>query len=218
MAHFSKDENMINAFLTGRDFHDETARLMFKLGPDDEVVHRQRFGAKAINFGIGYGRGPVSVAEQIGISVGEAKSLISSWQQTYPGVIAYKEHLLREARRLGYIRTLTGRKRRLGDIRANEGGLRARAERQAFNTKIQGSAADIIKLAMIALQPRLLEYDAHLCIQIHDELVIEAPEQHAEEVKDLMATVMANPVNGKNPLRLPLVVDPKIVDRWGDAK
>lgn len=218
MAHFSKDENMINAFLSGRDFHDETARLMFKLGPDDEVIHRQRFGAKAINFGIGYGRGPVSVAEQIGCTVPEAKALIQTWQGTYPGVISYRDYLLSQARRQGYIRTLTGRKRRLPDILSNDGGLRARAERQAFNTKIQGSAADIIKLAMIALQPKLVPFDAYLILQIHDELVIEAPDECAEEVRDVMQTTMANPLKGKNPLRLPLTVDPKIVDRWGDAK
>lgn len=218
MAHFSKDQNMINAFLSGRDFHDETARLMFKLGPDDEVIHRQRFGAKAINFGIGYGRGPMSIAEQIGCTMVEAKALIQSWQNTYPGVIAYKNHVLSQARQHGYIRTLSGRKRRLPDILSNDGGLRSRAERQAFNTKIQGSAADIIKIAMIALQPKLVQYDAAIAIQIHDELVLECPEEHGDTVKDLMADVMANPLNGKNPLILPLVVDPKIVTRWGDGK
>lgn len=219
MAHFAKDQNMIDAFLSGRDFHEETARKMFNIADDVEVVHRQRFAAKAINFGIGYGRGPMSIAEQVGCSLGEAKDFIAGWGEAFPNVIAFKAHTVAQARKYGYIRTLTGRKRRLlPDIRSNDWGLRGRAERQAFNTKIQGSAADIIKMAMLSLAKVLPAYDAHMAVQIHDELVIEVPIETAEEVRGVVTNTMMYPINNTNPLRLPLVVDPKIVDRWGDAK
>lgn len=219
MAHFAKDEQMIEAFLSGRDFHDETGRKMYKLTDEDLVAARQRFHAKAINFGIGYGRGEFSIAEQLGCSNVEARGYITSWHEAFPRVKPYIDHVVKQARKTGYVRTLTGRKRRLlPEIRSNDWKIRGRAERQAFNTKIQGSAADIIKMAMIALQPKLTPMDAHICIQIHDELVVEAPIGKEEEVLQTMQGTMERPFNDKNPLRLPLVVDPKIVDKWGDGK
>lgn len=219
MAHFAKDQNMIDAFLSGRDFHEETARKMFKLGPEQDVKHRQRFSAKAINFGIGYGRGPYSIAEQVGCSLGEAQEYIASWHRAFPNIGPFKSHVVGNARQYGYIRTISGRKRRLmPEILSDDWGIRGHAERQAFNTKIQGSAADLIKLAMISLEDQLIGYGGHMCIQIHDELVIEVPEEHAENALQTVKHTMENPINGKNPLRLPLVVDPHIVDKWGDAK
>lgn len=218
MAHFSKDQKMIDAFLSGRDFHEETARGMYHVPDDKEVLPRQRFYAKAINFGIGYGRGPVSVGEQMGVSMEEAKEVIRRWHENFPQIQPYKNHVFKQARQQGYIRTLTGRKRRLPYITSDDRALRAGAERQAFSSKIQGSAADLIKLAMISLEPELAKHDAHMCIQIHDEIVMEAPEDIAEELVPVVANIMKNPVKGKNPLRLPLVVDPKVVDKWGDAK
>ena len=242
MAHLAKDDAMINAFISGRDFHEETARAVFRVPAGEEVSHRQRFGAKAVNFGTGYGRGPASIAEQTGSAVmcahwpkfdqvnrkwqqgqGErchdcAKCFIEDWYDAFPGVRRLKEKTLEDARRRGFVRTLSGRKRRLPDIRSQDYMARGGAERQAFNTRIQGSAADIIKLAMIALEPALEDLGARMCIQIHDELVVEAPKERAEEVVETMKYVMENPLNGKNPLVLPLVTEPKIVSKWGDAK
>ena len=242
MAHLAKDEGMINAFISGRDFHEETARAVFKVPKNQEVTHRQRFGAKAVNFGTGYGRGPASIAEQTGSAVqcahwpkfdqvtkkwrqsnaercnNCAKCFIEGWFDAFPGVRVLKQKTLEDARKRGFVRTLSGRKRRLPDIRSEDYMARGGAERQAFNTRIQGSAADIIKLAMIALEPELEKLGARMAIQIHDELVVEAPIDKAEEVVETMKHVMENPLNGKNPLALPLVTEPKIVSKWGDAK
>lgn len=250
MAHLARDETAIKAFLSGRDFHDETARTMFKLGPDEAVAHRQRFTAKSLNFGIPYGRGPSSVGEVLGITAqcqfwphydqklllrgikkwyqkGElleipceecAKCFIEKWWDSFPQVKELKKKTLARAKADKFVRTISGRKRRLPDINSGSPMLRSRAERQAFNTVIQGSAADIIKLAMIALSKKLPEMDAHMCLQIHDELVIEAPTDAADIVLEVVKSTMENPLNGTNPLRLPLIADPKIVDRWGDAK
>lgn len=250
MAHLAKDQVAIDAFLSGRDFHDETARAMYSLGPDEEVSHRQRFYAKSLNFGIPYGRGAVSIGEQLdilgqckfyghydeelleqGIKVWHqqgkilkkpcgdcAKCLIEKWWEAFPEIRPLKERTLAKARQLGFVRTMVGRKRRLSDINSSNRMLKARAERQAFNTLIQGSAADIIKIAMIALQEKLIAFKAHIVLQVHDELVIECPEEVAEEVRGIVQHTMAFPVNDKNPLCLPLIVDPKIVTQWGDAK
>ena len=242
MAHLAKDEGMITAFVSGRDFHEETARAVFRVPEGEEVSHRQRFGAKAVNFGTGYGRGPASIAEQTGSAVqcmhwpkfdsvkrkwrasqGErchdcAKCFIEDWYDAFPGVRDLKQQTLEDARKRGFVRTLSGRKRRLPDIRSEDYIARGGAERQAFNTRIQGSAADIIKLAMISLEPALEKLGARMCLQIHDELVVEAPINKAEEVVETMKYVMENPLNGQNPLALPLVTEPKIVSKWGDAK
>lgn len=219
MAHCANDTEMINAFLTGRDFHEETARRMFNLSEELEVSPRQRFYAKAINFGIGYGRGPFSIAEQVGCSQEEAQAYIDDWKRSFPTVTRYIDYVVKQTRERGYVRTLSGRKRRLlPEIRSNNWAVRTHAERQAFNSRIQGSAADIIKMAMIALEPALEDLGGFICIQIHDELVIEIPDDRAEEGLQTVQRIMENPHNGSNPLRLPLVVDPKIVDNWSEGK
>lgn len=218
MAHFSKDKNMLEAFASGRDFHEETARGMLNVPDERDVLHRERFIAKSLNFGVGYGRGPMGISEQLGISMGEAQEFINQWWENFPQLRAYKEKLLMQARKYGYIRTISGRKRRVPDILSREWMLRGRAERQAFNTKVQGSAADLIKLAMIALEPKLDDIGARMCIQIHDELVIEAPSDEAEEVLELTKDTMSNPLNGTNPLILPLAVSPQICAKWGEGK
>lgn len=217
MAHFSKDKYMIDSFLSGKDFHDETARGMLHV--EGDVSRRQRVIAKTLNFGVGYGRGPKGIAEQLGCSQEEAQNFINGWFQAFPGVKAYIHHVHFQARKQGYIRTLSGRKRRLlPDIRSDNWFTRGRAERQAFNTKIQGSAADIIKMAMNSMHEPLLDYNAHLIIQIHDELVIDCPREYADECVVTMKEIMENPLNGKNPLRLPLKTDPAVVESWGKAK
>lgn len=218
MAHLAKDQGMIDAFNSGKDFHEETARKMYHIVAAAVVQRHQRVGAKTINFGIGYGRGEKSIAEQIGCSIEEALEYITAWERAFPRVIQYKKHVLNQTRKNGFVTTIAGRRRNLPNINSFNFGLRGKAERQAFNTKIQGSAADIIKMAMISLEPELKPFDAKMELQIHDELVAEVPEENAEEALETMIRVMENPLNGKNPLCLPLTVDAKIVDRWGDAK
>lgn len=263
MAHFSKDKEMSDAFTRGTgNFHEEVARKMFNVPDSREVSRKEKVVAKTLNFGVGYGRGPTGIAEQLGIAqdcneyyiklnkedpqkVPEvirqiwdmdaspnkqkliewprceecAQCFIRNWFKKFEGVGQYKKHVVQEARRTGFVRTLTGRKRRLlPNIQSDDWMVRGGAERQAFNTKIQGSAADIIKLAMIALEVPLAELGAHIIIQIHDELVIETPEEKTKEVLETTQQIMENPLRGKNPLRLPLVVEPTVVDRWGDAK
>lgn len=218
MAHFSKDKSMIESFLSGRDFHEEVARKMFER-PEGEVSRRERVIAKTLNFGVGYGRGASSIAEQLDISFKEGQEFIDNWFEQFPSLKAYKEHLLSQARKNGFIRTLSGRKRRLlPEIRSYTAYLRGHAERQAFNTKMQGSGADLIKMAMLSMQKPLEELGAQPVIQIHDELVIEGPEETQQQVVETMKHIMENPLNNKNPLRLPLVVDPVVVTNWADAK
>lgn len=223
MAHFAKDIVAIAAFNSGRDFHNETAREMYGV---DTPTARQRFFAKALNFGIPYGRGPISVAETLDIKVG-CKShdcgecgacYIQRWFGAFPAVKPYKEALIRRTRSQGFMRTISGRKRRLAHICSPDPKLRFGAERQAFNTLCQGSAADIIKLGMVQVAPRLKALDAHILIQVHDELVVEAPIENAEKVVEELKEVMEYPLGGLNPLSLPLKFDPKIVEHWSEAK
>lgn len=219
IAHFSRDENMTEAFMAGdEDFHDGVARRVFEVPEGTKVTRKQRVVAKTLNFGVGYGRGPVGIAEQLQITKGEAKQFIDDWFDRFPGVAAYRDYLIAKAQETGYIRTISGRKRRLPDINSRDWMLKGRAERQALNTKIQGSAADLIKAAMIALAPRLQEVGADMVIQVHDELVIDTPIDVCDDVTKIVKQTMENPINDKNPLRLPLVVEPVTVTQWGDAK
>jgi DNA polymerase-1 len=225
MAHLAQDEVAIAAFYSGRDFHSETARAMFSLGEHTQPTTRQRFYAKGLNFGIPYGRGPSSVGESLGIpgcccgttTFNEEGRKIhakgcwtmgcgncgvcftNKWYEGFPKVGPYKQEVLKECRNRGYVRTLAGRKRRLPAIKSSDQMIRSGAERQAFNTVCQGGAADIL-------------------LQIHDELVVESPIEHAEEVCHIMNQVLEHPINGTNPLRLPLKFEPVIVDRWSKAK
>lgn len=250
LAHLSGDEVMLNAFNSGRDFHDETAREMLKkqgrpLALEEAVPGIERTYAKSLNFGIPYGRGPFSVGELLGKpgqckywlhkdkatgkwwQNGEVlkkpcgdcgKCFIETWFEAFPKVRQFKKKTLMEAKARGFVRTLAGRKRRLPNLESANPMLKGNAERQAFNTRMQGSAADILKAAMIGMEPVLDEVNAHMIIQIHDELVVECPEDMCEYVKKEMKRIMEAPVNGKNPLRLDLITNPVIVDRWSDAK
>lgn len=237
MAHVAKDKNAIQAFKDGKNFHEETARSAFNLADDAPIPPKLKVAAKTLNFGIPYGRGPFSIAEQLGLvptckgaECGECgKCYVENWFKAFPQVRIFKEHVIEDARKKGFVRTLSGRKRRLPNIRKPYrrgttkedryvNALIATAERQAFNTKIQGSAADLIKLAMIALDPLLEELNARIVIQIHDELVVECPTEIVDDVKSLVKNTMENPLNNTNPLCLPLVTEPSVVTRWGDAK
>lgn len=219
IAHFSRDERMTAAFMQGdEDFHEAVAREVFEVPDGEKVTRRQRVIAKTINFGIGYGRGGASIAELLDIPVYQGKQYVEDWFEKFNGVRAYKNYLIAKAKEVEYIRTISGRKRRLPDINSKVWKIKGRAERQAMNTKIQGSAADIIKAAMNVMDEPLRELNSQMVIQIHDELVIDTPTDKVDEVVGIVKQIMENPINGKNPLRLPLVVDPLVVDRWGDAK
>lgn len=215
MAHFSKDKFMIESFLSGHDFHEQTRLKM------EEITGEQfkRKYAKILNFGAGYGIAGFTIGEMLGIPAKKGDEFVDAWFKAFPGVKVFKEHLLKQATHNGYVRTLTGRKRRLfPEIQSPNWAIRNHAKRQAFNTKIQGSAADIIKLAMIELDKILPYYNAHTIIQVHDELVIECPEEYISDCLHTVKEKMERPFRGKNPLILPLVTEPMVVDRWGDAK
>lgn len=237
MAHVAKEDNAIQAFKEGKNFHEETAHLAFHIPESEPIPPKIKVAAKTLNFGIPYGRGPVSIGEQLGL-IGSCKGqecgncgkcFVENWFRAFPKVRIFKEKVIEDTRKRGFVRTLSGRKRRLPNIQKSyrrgttndDRFINAQistAERQAFNTKIQGSAADLIKLAMIALDPKLRELGARIVIQIHDELVVECPNELVDDVKALVKHTMENPLNGKNPLCLPLVTEPSVVERWGDAK
>lgn len=227
MAHFARDETAIAAFASGRDFHTETARGMFNIPEGQEPTARNRFNAKGINFGVPYGRGSYSVAEVLkldridcrGDECGDcAQCYIDKWYENFPRVGPYKKVFLQKARKNTYMRTISGRKRRLPHLRSSESKLRYGAERQAFNCLCQGSAADIIKLGMVQVADKLPPLGAKILIQVHDELVVECPKENAQKVVEVLKETMEYPLNGQNPLRLPLNFEPKIVERWSQAK
>ena len=229
MAHFSQDKGMLKAYEEGKDLHIATASLLSKI-PYDEFIKakkrdeggeelseadkkclRLRGLAKSVNFGIIYGMGANSLAEGEGISVAEAKKFISDYFKNFSGVDDFikKTHLT--TKKYGYIRTLTGRKRRLPNIWSDDYALVAGCERQSVNSKIQGSAGDIMKLAMLKLHYEVLpKYDAKLVIQVHDEILIFCPEQNTEECMKEVKEAMINVVK----LRVPLDVDIRSCKNW----
>lgn len=215
LAHIANDSNMINAFLNGADIHSNTASQVFAC-PLNELTSTLRSRAKAINFGIVYGISAFSLSKDISVSVAEAKEYMNAYLRTYSGVKTYMDEVVVKARENSFVTTLYGRKRPLSDINATNKLIRAFAERVALNAPIQGTAADIIKLAMVRVHKRLQEsgLDAHLVLQIHDELIIEAPAMQAELVKSLLKEEMENTAK----LAVPLTVDVHEGKNWYIAK
>ena len=215
LAHIAADRNLQQAFLDGEDIHARTAGEIFDL-PLGEVTRAQRAAAKAVNFGIVYGISDFGLSRNIGISRAQAKDYIESYLGRYPGVRAYMESTVAGARSAGYVRTLLGRRRYLPDINSRNRTLRQFAERMAINTPIQGSAADIIKVAMLNLHRRLVESEsgARLILQVHDELILELPPESLREVADLVRREMEGAVQ----LTVPLVVDLKTGPNWYDLE
>jgi DNA polymerase-1 len=204
MAHFSKDAGMVSAFAEGRDIHASTAAIVF--GVEEEDVDRElRSRAKAINFGLLYGMGPGRLARETGLSVPEAREFIERYFDSFPNVRTWIDHTLEEARERGYVETLAGRRRRTPDINSENSRIRSAAENAAVNSPIQGSAADIIKRAMINLEQELSSSDlsALMLLQVHDELVLEVPESEVERTVELVRGCM----EGAAQLRVPLAVD-----------
>ncbi|MHB9146418.1 MAG: DNA polymerase I [Symbiobacteriia bacterium] len=215
LAHIAGDEALVDAFWHGQDIHRRTAAEVFGVSMDD-VTREMRAAAKAVNFGLAYGQTDFGLARSLGIPRAEAKAYIDSYFGRYPGVKAYMERAIEEARQHGYATTLLGRRRPLPDINSRNRNLRQYAERTAINTPIQGTAADIIKVAMIDVQ-RALEaagLQARMLLQVHDELVLEVPEGELFQVRELVVSNMERAMK----LNVPLGADPKLGRNWYDMQ
>lgn len=213
MAHLSGDKGLIDAFAAGLDIHKATAAEVFNI-PLEKVAHEQRRSAKAINFGLIYGMSNYGLAKQLNIEPKIAQNYIDLYFHRYPGVKVYMEKTRELAHQQGYVETIFGRRLYLPDINAKNFQLRSAAERAAINAPMQGTAADIIKLAMIAMDNYLNSWQqAKMIMQVHDELVFEVLETHAADFKTKVSELMSNCVS----LKVPLVVDAGIGDNWDEA-
>jgi DNA polymerase-1 len=215
LAHIADDTVMQDAFISGLDVHTVTAAQVFAV-PPEQVTPLQRRHAKAVNFGIVYGISEFSLAEDIGVSRWEAKDYIDSYLAHYSGVRAYMKQVVDEARERGYTETLYGRRRQIPELKASNFNIRQGAERMALNTPIQGTAADLIKLAMIRVENTLNKHfpEAKLLLQVHDELIVECPEAIAAEVAELVSYEMQAVAQ----LKVPLQAEAKFGKSWYDAK
>lgn len=218
LAHVSQDPALLEAFRNGEDIHARTAALVYDL-PPDQVSPDQRRNAKTINFGLIYGMGAQKLAQELKISTTQAKDFIARYFERLQGLKEFYEGVEASARKHGFVTTLGGRRRLLPDINSASGQAAALARRQAINTVIQGSAADIIKLAMLAVarDERLRELDARLLLQVHDELLLEVPADAAEEAGALVARLMQDVCPAGRELSVPLLVDWGTGHDWGAA-
>lgn len=213
LAHLSDDPNLKQVFLEDRDIHTQTAAWMFGLAPE-QVQPQQRRAAKTVVFGVLYGMGAHRLAGELQISFAEAEQFIERYFQSYPMVRAWIHDTLETARQRGYVETMWGRRRFVSDLNAANRNIREAAERMAFNMPIQGTAADLIKRAMVKLAPLLPGYQSQLLLQVHDELVLEAPQAQVESVAKLLVEVMGSAER----LAVPLKVGVGIGANWLDAK
>ena len=214
LAHIANDETMIAAFRSGEDIHAVTASQVFGV-PLAEVTPLQRSHAKAVNFGIVYGISAFSLAQDIGVFQSEAKAYMDSYFAKYHGVRAYMTRVVEQAKADGYVTTLFGRRRDLPELKSSNFNLRSFGERVALNMPIQGTAADIIKAAMVRVDARMRaeHLQARLLLQVHDELIVECPTEEAETVKAILVEEMEHVVD----YRVPLLVDAKIGASWAEA-
>ena len=214
LAHISGDQTMRDAFLSGEDFHAVTASNVFNV-PLAEVTPTLRSRAKAVNFGIVYGISAFSLAQDIGVWPSEAKAYMDAYLEKYHGVRDYMKSIVEQAREDGYVSTLYGRRRSLPELKSSNFNTRSFGERVALNMPIQGTAADIIKLAMVNVYRRLKEEKlrAKLILQVHDELIVECPEDEAERVRKILKTEMEHTAE----LSVPLTVDAHIGHSWAEA-
>ena len=214
LAHISGDATMIEAFKSGEDIHAVTASQVFNV-PLSEVTRLMRSRAKAVNFGIVYGISAFSLAQDIGVFQNEAKAYMENYFAKYHGVREYMNRIKEQAKRDGYVETLFGRRRTLPELKSSNFNMRSFGERVALNMPIQGTAADIIKLAMVRVAKRIdaERLEARLLLQVHDELIVECPESEAETVKALLKDEMEHVVD----YSVPLLVDAKIGRSWAEA-
>ena len=215
LAHISQDAHMIAAFREGQDIHTATAAKVYHV-PIEDVTSRMRSSCKAVNFGIVYGISDFSLAQDIGVSRKEAGEFIRTYLATYPGVAKYMDDIKRKAKEMGYVETLFGRRRELPELQSKNFNIRSFGERVAMNTPIQGTAADIIKIAMVRVRDRLLRENlqSRLILQVHDELILEAP----KEEQDYAMQLLTEEMEGAFPMDAPLVAEAKAGHSWYDTK
>ena len=215
LAHLSGHENLIEAFIEEQDIHTRTASEIFSV-PMEEVSSIQRSRAKAINFGLIYGKQAFSLSKELGISRAEAQNYIDKYFERYPGVSTYMENIKQLAKEKGYVTTLWGRRREIPEIKSRNRMLVQSGERMALNTPIQGTAADIMKLAMIRVDQALKSenLDARIVLQVHDELIIDSSDADKETVLGLLVREMENAAE----LKVPLIVDAHIGKSWYEIK
>ncbi|MDE6881199.1 MAG: DNA polymerase I, partial [Oscillospiraceae bacterium] len=213
--HISADPAMQEAFLSGVDIHTVTASHVFNV-PVGQVTANMRRAAKAVNFGIVYGISAYSLSQDLGVTVEDAKAYMDAYFARFPGVKKYMEDVVAKAREDGYVETLFHRRRALPEIKASKFATRSFGERVALNMPIQGTAADIIKLAMVKVFDRLKQegLEAKLIMQVHDELIVECPQAEAERVKALLEEEM----EGAFPLAVPLTAEAHCGKNWLEAK
>ena len=215
LAHIANDETMINAFRNNEDIHAVTASQVLGI-PLEDVTKEQRSSAKAVNFGIVYGIGEFSLAQDLHISVKEAKAYIESYLEKYHGVRNYMESIKEQAKKDGYVKTMLNRIRYIPELKSPNYNIRQFGERVALNTPIQGTAADIIKLAMVRVDNRLINegLKSKLILQVHDELIVEAHKDEVDKVKQILSEEMQSAME----LNVPLKVDMSTGHSWYDAK
>ena len=215
LAHISKDENMIEAFNNDEDIHRQAASKVFNI-PYDKVESKDRSKAKAVNFGIVYGISEFGLASQIGITRKQAKQYIEQYLDKYEGIKNFMNTIVEEAKEKGYVETLYNRKRYIPELKSNNYMVRQFGSRVAMNTPIQGTAADIMKIAMINVYKELKEKNlkSKLILQVHDELLVETYEEETEKVKEILKTCMENATK----LLVPLKADISVGRTWYDAK
>ncbi|ALF28480.1 DNA polymerase I [Streptococcus intermedius] len=216
LAHISGDKHLIEAFRHGADIHTSTAMRVFGIEKPEDVTPNDRRNAKAVNFGVVYGISDFGLANNLGISRKEAKSYIDTYFERYPGIKNYMENVVREARDKGYVETLFHRRREIPDINSRNFNVRGFAERTAINSPIQGSAADILKIAMIRLDQALRagRFKSRMLLQVHDEIVLEVPANELTAIKTLVKEIMESAIE----LSVPLKADESAGETWYEAK
>jgi DNA polymerase I len=215
LAHITRDEVMLDAFQKGEDIHNRTSRLVFRARTDAELKEARRF-SKIVNFAIAYAIEPWGLSQRVGISRQEARKVIDDYYATYKGVRRYMEEIPVQAREQGYVRSLYGRIRPLPGINDRNGNIRRAAEREAINMPIQGTASDIVKMAMLRADEafRRENLKAEMLMQVHDELLVECAAEDAERVAATLKREMENVVE----LDVPLIAEAGIGDDWMSAK
>ena len=215
LAHLSGDEGMLSAFHAGEDIHQAVAAEVFDI-PIEDVSKEQRNAAKMVNFGIVYGVTPYGLARRLDQDVARAAKIIGDYKNRFRGIETFLESCIEQAHESGFVETMRGRRRQINDINSPNRQTRAMAERLAINSVVQGSAADLIKIAMIDVTHGLgtVDENARLILQVHDELVIECPEESSEQVRSFLVDTMESAMD----ISVPLLVDASISDNWFDAK
>ena len=214
MAHLSKDPELVRAFTEELDIHTRTAALVYNL-PEKEVTSNMRRNAKVVNFGVMYGAGPFRISTALNISMNEAKTLIEQYFAMYPGINNFIDETLEYARENGYVKTISGRLRYTQNINSSNRNIKQAAERAAINMPIQGTAADMIKIAMINIQNKLISenWQTKMILQVHDELIFECPESEVEKLETMISEKMSKAIK----LDIPVVIDIGIGNSWYEA-